>query len=204
MGSFFFPSSSHSWFRLKSQWEKEKSDLTHSGFSSDQEHFLSSEELFPVICWAESSWKRLKLVSSVSKRPVQPLSSCDCRTSLGKGAWLLHGGANWWHGWVWSEAEKVFFRVEKRMLYVNLFLNGCFQLKETSCAHSVNNAEGQEQQPKNEGTNNRWKPEGNTLSLVKSDRSVFAELCFSHQAPPLSCGKSSKACREVRTEITLL
>lgn len=39
--------------------------------------FLSSEELFPVISWVELSCKGLKLVSSVSKCLVHPLSSCD-------------------------------------------------------------------------------------------------------------------------------
>lgn len=55
----------------------EESDFTHRGFSSDEGDFSSSEKLFPVISWVELSCKGLKLVSSVSKCLMRPLSSCD-------------------------------------------------------------------------------------------------------------------------------
>lgn len=130
---FFYPL--HTWFQLKSQWGKENSDFNHSGFSSDEEHFLSSEEHFPVICWAESSWKRLKLVSSVSKCSVQPLPML----------WL-QGESPWgreldcYMGVLIDDMDefdprqrKFSSELAKWTHFVNLLLNGWVQSQATSC-----------------------------------------------------------------------
>lgn len=63
----------------------EECDFTHGALSSDEGDFLSSEKLFPVISWVEPSCEGLKLVSSVSKCPVHPLSSRDRWEEVSKG-----------------------------------------------------------------------------------------------------------------------
>lgn len=111
------------------------------------------------------------------------------RKSLGKGAWLLDGGANWWHRWVWYEAEKVFFLVGKVNAFCECFIKWlCSVERNELCSLS--------QSYRNARARTTWR------EYLKPCKKWQECLCFSHQTPPLSCGQSSKACPEVRTEFT--